>query len=77
MKIVIVAVSLFLAVMTITSCAGVRTPVGYGSATSAFVFTHMTFPGGIHNTQLNPDNYKIQCTLEKNGLLLKQSYLLL
>jgi len=59
MKRIIVAVSLFLAVMTITSCAGVRTPVGYGSATGAFVFTHMTFPGGIHDTQLNSDDYKI------------------
>jgi hypothetical protein len=59
MKRIFVAASLCLAVMTIASCAGVVTPTGYGTATSAFIYTHMTFPAAIQDTQLNQDDYKI------------------
>ena len=59
MKRIFVAASLCLAVMTLASCAGVFTPTGYGTATSSFIYKHITFPAAIQDTQLGQDDYKI------------------
>ena len=59
MKRIGLGIVLLFAAATISGCSAVATPVGYGTATSAFVYTHMTFPSFLQEPQMGKADYKI------------------
>ena len=59
MKSIVVGILLLFAAATLSGCASVASPVGFGTANTSFVYTHMTFPGFLQDTQLDKGDYKI------------------
>lgn len=59
MKRIGLGIVLLCAAAAISGCSAVATPVGFGTASSAFVYTHITFPSALQDTQMDKDSYKV------------------
>lgn len=59
MKGILVSIFVVFLVATMTGCAGYMTPVGYGSASSALIYTKVGFPSAIQDMTLSPGEYRI------------------